>query len=246
VSTATTPVGRPPTSSARLILTLGVAGLLSGLVLVGVYEATLPTIRENDARALRMAVFEVVPGSQVLAPLAPDASGTLVPLPGDANEGEANVYAARDSSGTLRGYAIAAEGAGFQDNIRLIYGFDPSRNRVVGMRVLDSRETPGLGDKIFKDAAFVAEFRDLAVSPAVKVVPKGTDDSPNAVDGITGATISSKAVAKIVTAGAARWKDRLPATGFPAAAPGAPPVSAPDTAAPASTEAARPPSPGGN
>ena len=30
---------------------------------------------------------------------------------------------------------------------------------VIGMKVLESKETPGLGDKIEKDSAFVAEFR---------------------------------------------------------------------------------------
>ena len=198
-------------------------------------RAALPIMLVHD--------FENVAHQGLLTFVYRDDELVVVPEP---DKDEPVVYGGYDEQARFVGYAIPAAGPGFQDTIKLLFGFDAERQRIVGMQVLESRETPGLGDKIFKDAAFVAEFRDLAVSPAVKVVPKGTDDSPNAVDGITGATISSKAVAKIVTAGAARWKDRLPATGFPAAAPGAPPVSAPDTAAPASTEAARPPSPGGN
>ena len=53
----------PEPSSARLVLTLAVAGLLSGLAIVGAYETTLPTIEANNARALQKAVFKVVPGS---------------------------------------------------------------------------------------------------------------------------------------------------------------------------------------
>jgi len=193
-----------------LIATVGIAGLISGLAIVGTYEATLPRILENQAAALRAAVFEVVPEAARLSPMV-ESEGELGPADpsadtpgGQAPGAGAEVFAAWTESGDFAGYAIAAEGPGFQDTIKLLFGFDAERQRVVGMQVLESRETPGLGDKIFKDAAFVAEFRDLAVSPAVKVVPKGTDDSPNAEDGITGATISSKAVAKIVTAGAAR------------------------------------------
>ena len=37
-----------------------------------------------------------------------------------------------------------------------LYGYKPDRKKLVlGMEVLESRETPGLGDKIYKDAEFV-------------------------------------------------------------------------------------------
>ncbi len=65
------------------------------------------------------------------------------------------------------------------------------------MEILDSRETPGLGDKIYKDAAFVANFASLSVDPEIVAVKKGNKSAPNQIDAITGATISSKAVVKI-------------------------------------------------
>ena len=49
-------------SSLRLILTLAVAGLVSGIAIIGIYESTLPTITANKARELREAVFKVLPG----------------------------------------------------------------------------------------------------------------------------------------------------------------------------------------
>lgn len=215
------PPATPEPGSARLIATVGLAGLISGLAIVGSYELTLPRILENQAAALRAAVFEVVPEAASLSPLV-ERDGALAPeIPSAAGAGDgkaagsADVFAAWTAAGEFAGYAIAAEGPGFQDTIKLLIGFDAERRRVVGMQVLESRETPGLGDKIYKDAAFGAEFRDLAVSPEVIVVPKGTNDAANAVDGITGATISSKAVARIVNGAAARWKDRLPPQGFP-------------------------------
>ncbi len=42
-------------SSFRLVATLGLAGLLSGLIIVSVYEATLPAIEAYKARVLREA-----------------------------------------------------------------------------------------------------------------------------------------------------------------------------------------------
>ena len=61
------------------------------------------------------------------------------------------------------------------------------------MKVLESKETPGLGDKIFKDEGFVSEFEG-ARTPLLGVkVNQGTGD-PHEVDMITGATISSRTV----------------------------------------------------
>src|SRR5210317_2643034 len=49
-------------SSLRLVLTLAIAGLVSGFAIIGIYESTLPTITANKARELREAVFKVLPG----------------------------------------------------------------------------------------------------------------------------------------------------------------------------------------
>ncbi|MCA9729684.1 MAG: hypothetical protein KC729_18525, partial [Candidatus Eisenbacteria bacterium] len=53
----------PVPSSFRLIFTLGLAGFLSGLLLVLTHQITKPLILANKAAALREAVLEVVPGA---------------------------------------------------------------------------------------------------------------------------------------------------------------------------------------
>jgi electron transport complex protein RnfG len=194
-----------PRETLRLVATLTVAGLLSGVILVAAYELTLPTIKANQAAALRRAVFEVVPGAERMQRLV-WREGTLVLEEGEGGE---EVYAAYGAGGGFLGFAIPAEGPGYQDTIKLIYGYDPGRRRVVGMTVLESRETPGLGDRIYKDQDFLSDFRDLAVEPEIEAVKDGAD-APNEVDAITGATISSKSVVRIVNQSDARWLERLP------------------------------------
>ena len=78
------------------------------------------------------------------------------------------------------------------------------------MKVLESRETPGLGDKIYKDAKFVAEFRELVVDPVIELI-KGHGERANQVDAITGATISSRAVVKILNQTNTVWRPRIAA-----------------------------------
>lgn len=210
-----TPAGPAP---SRLVVTLALAGLLSGLLIVTVYELTLPLIRANNARALRQAVLEVLPGAERMQRLVWTPESSLTAATGEETAGEAAVYGGYaveetgetgEGESVLVGYAIPAAGAGFQDTIRLIYGFDPERRRIVGMQVLESRETPGLGDRIYKDEEFVAQFRDLAVEPRVELVKDG-EAGENGIDALTGATISSRAVVDIINRGNAEWLERLP------------------------------------
>jgi len=194
--------------SAKLIATLGFAGLLSGLIIVSVFEATLPTITAYKAKVLREAVFKVLPGTTDMQRLV-FRDGQLI-VKDDEEKDEQAVFGGYGADGRLLGYAIPSAGPGFQDTISLIYGYLPGERKVVGMEILTSRETPGLGDKIYKDAAFVANFDALSIDPTIVTVKKGTKTAANEVDAITGATISSKAVVRIINEGNARWLERLP------------------------------------
>jgi electron transport complex protein RnfG len=210
--TARTPPQPTTPGSLRLVLTLAVAGLLSGIAIIAIYEITLPTITANQARELREAVFKVLPGVGQMQQLV-YRNGKLI-VSGERNKGETAIYAGYDSNGDFVGYAIPAAGPGYQDTISLLYGFVPGRALVVGMEILASRETPGLGDKIYKDAEFVASFGALAVEPEIVAVKSGTKSKRNEIDAITGATISSKAVVRIINEAHTEWSPRLPQAGF--------------------------------
>ena len=198
-------------SSMRLVLTLAIAGLISGIAIIGIYESTLPTITANKARELREAVFKVLPGvSQMQALVHRD--GELVVTEQPAKD-EPVVYGGYDEQGDFIGYAMPAAGPGFQDTIALLYGYRPDEKIVVGMEILESRETPGLGDKIYKDAVFVGGFSALSVEPEIVAVKKGTKSQANEIDAITGATISSKAVVRIINETHMQWSGQLPPPG---------------------------------
>jgi electron transport complex protein RnfG len=117
------------------------------------------------------------------------------------------VYATYDAASHLCGVALEAAGQGYQDTIRVLYGYDPSSEQIVGMKVLDSKETPGLGDKIEIDPVFRTNFLhlDVAIDRAgtalandIVTVKRGAKVHPWEIDGITGATISSKAIGRLL------------------------------------------------
>jgi len=194
------------TSSFAMIRTLGGVAIISALLIVLVYQATLPRINENRRRMTERAVFTVIPGaeSKVNLEMTPDG---LKPLTEGVVPTNPILYAGYNAAGELQGVAAEASAQGYQDVIRILYGYDPARQVVTGITVLESKETPGLGDKIGKEPAFLANFEALDVGlngagtgleNAVVTVKHGKKSEPWQIDAISGATISSNAVGRMI------------------------------------------------
>jgi electron transport complex protein RnfG len=189
---------KPRVSSIRLVATLAVAGAVAGFFIVLVHQWSQPRIQEYQARVLRDAVQEVLGGPDHTETwFLHDGAFTATP-PASADTADLDrIYVGFASDGSPVGVAASAAEPGFQDVIRLIFGYDPGQSAVLGMKVLESKETPGLGDKIEKDSSFVAEFRGVE-APLVGVKPTRATGAANEVDMITGATISSEAIIDII------------------------------------------------
>jgi len=200
----------PQVSSFKMIYTLGGVAMVSGFLLVLVFQATEGRIAANKKAAIERAVFQVVPGAEQRRSFQ-IVDGDVALLP----EGEAATgtvfYGGYDASGALLGVALPASSQGYADIVKVLYGYDPNTETVIGMTVLESKETPGLGDKIAKDPRFQENFAALDVklnevgdglANAVVTVKNGAKEHPWEIDGIAGATISSKTVGRAMNASA--------------------------------------------
>jgi electron transport complex protein RnfG len=212
---------RPEVSSFRLLMTLGVAGAIAGALLVFVYLWSEPLIQAENARILREAITEVLKGPAHYESvfLLDGELTTQVPEGVDTLDLD-KVFLGYDDAGNPVGFAMENKGFGFQDLISVIFGFDAEAGQVLGMKVLDHSETPGLGNKI-ENMPFVGEFDGVdALIEGVKP-DRNTGDS-HQVDMITGVTISSKAVIRIINERIAEMRDLLttyePSGGRPAGA----------------------------
>lgn len=203
----------PSANSMKMLRAMVGIGILCALMIVLTFQKTLPIIKENRAEALEKAIFRVLPGVVKTQTFALDQNNEFAAVSGELKEGQL-VYAGYDENGMLVGIAVEASGQGYADIIRILYGYDPGQQKVIGFYVLESKETPGLGDKIEKDAGFLANFDglDLSLSEGhsglknkVVTVKKGAKDKPWEVEGITGATISSRAIGDIIDKSAAHW-----------------------------------------
>jgi electron transport complex protein RnfG len=193
----------PQTPGFRMIRTLGAIAMLSGLLVVMVFQYTKPIIAENQRLAIEEAVFKVVPGASRRVDIMLGENGVTV-SGDDADAGE-KVYAAFDDRGNLKGVALASGAQGYQDIVKLLYGYDPECACVRGIKILKMTETPGLGDKIAFDPAFLNNFEALdaglngsgdALAHPIVAVKAGKKQNAWEIDAISGATISSVAVAK--------------------------------------------------
>jgi len=193
--------------SWRLLATLAIAGAMAGTLVVLVYQVTLPSIQKYAGAKIEGAVREVL-----RAPAKWDTlflvGGKLTHTPPqgvDVREAT-KAFVGFDATGARTGVAVEAMEPGFQEEVRLMIGFDPVTRAVTGYKVLDQKETPGLGDKIERDTNFRAQFRGK-VTP-IKGIKNGTSGA-STVQTITGATISSRAVIRIINNAVALWQPRM-------------------------------------
>ena len=159
-------------------LLLGVSALTSGMYL-------------DNSRALHLKDL------QTLLPGATEF--TVEPYAGE----DANIISVHKAD---IGYVIETQTYGYAGNITILVGVN-REGRVTGLVVRDMQETPGLGANALPDADVLAQFLNKSGSFAIGTA--GADAFSGAtgeettgeeiyVDGITGATVTSKAIARCV------------------------------------------------
>lgn len=198
------PINIQTTPGGKMIATMVLVASICGVLIVGAFEGTQDAIAENKRITLERAVFKVLPGAASVREYAATAAG-IQPQAGAMPEGGVKFYAAYDQAGALKGIAAEAAGKGYADVVRVLYGYDAGCQCIIGIGVVSMRETPGIGDKIITDQAFLKNFEALdvrvnaemtALANAVKVVKHGTKTNPWQIDAIAGATVTSKAVGR--------------------------------------------------
>jgi len=201
------PEAAPVVSSWTMLITLGGAGAVVGLAIVLIYIWTLPSIERYKAGILRGAIAEVLrdPARCDTLYLVNGVLADQRPA-GDPDVPIERVFVGYGASGAPVGYAIAATEVGFSDPIEMLFGYEPKSRALLGLKILVSKETPGIADKIEKPL-FLEQFRKV-VAPLVGT--RGTaPSSPGDVVMISGATISSRAVIRGISRAIDRWQPLL-------------------------------------
>ncbi len=165
----------------KMVLVLTSIALVSGLLLSYTYESTKKDIIRNKEIEKEKAVRVVLPGTERFEEKVINPKNSLL--------------ISYDAEGNKIGYAMLTEGAGFQGPIKLMIGFDTTLNKITGIEVLENVETPGLGNRI-TEKWFKEQFKGRLTPVGYVKGVKPTD--PHNIQAISGATISSRSVVKIV------------------------------------------------
>jgi RnfABCDGE-type electron transport complex G subunit len=185
--------------SSRMILALTCVGLISSGFLAGVGILTKEKIAFNIQQEIEQAIRTVVPGTAVSEKLYEERAFT--------------VYAGKSEDGSLAGYAVYASGTGFQDTITMMFGTDIEVKKLTRLTILKQTETPGLGANIESEDLFLRFWEDRDIQTDL-TLHKPAAGSPNEltsteINTITGATISSEAVLKIVNLSLEKLKEKI-------------------------------------
>ncbi|MHB8962411.1 MAG: FMN-binding protein [Saccharofermentanales bacterium] len=163
--------------------------------LAGTNEILMPKIQENERLAERRSLLNVFGLDQ-------DGSPEEVFVRFDANIRPAisngiELYTQIDSTGKILGYAVPFTGAGLWGTISGYLGVSADLKSVLGLVFTSQNETPGLGGRI-EEPAYRDQYRSLAIVPDQPLAYGVDNDSQ--IDAITGATLTSNAVLKILNA----------------------------------------------
>jgi electron transport complex protein RnfG len=205
------PGQQPQTSAWSMYRAIVGIGAFCALVIVVVFQSTAARIRDNQERFLAAAIAEVLPETRTTVAVGLAEDGRLVPT---TETLALPVFLAFDEAEQLAGAVLTAMGMGYQDNIRVLYAYSFEKNAIVGFKILESKETPGLGDRVEIEPHFIANFEALdaslsadgsALANPIVTVKQGEKTDPWQIDGITGATITSEALGNILNNSASEW-----------------------------------------
>jgi len=184
------------TSIRRGAIGLGLFAVITGGTIALTQGITKDRIIEQADRAEAKALFEIIPEDQHNNDLLKD----VVALPTSAqlpNQGPVFVWVARRDGQPVGIIMPTTAPDGYSGAIRLLVGINMN-GEVLGVRVTNHRETPGLGDRIEtrkSDWVYNFEGRSLK-NPRPKLW--NVKKNGGVFDQFTGATITPRAIVKAV------------------------------------------------
>lgn len=150
--------------------------LCSALILIGVSAGMQGIEKANREKDRQYVMEHLLPGDKEFTE--------------EVYEGEdANIVGVYKGSS---GYVVETKVAGYADDMTIMVGVDQN-GAVLGLVVMDMAETYGLGQNALTDVDFLSQF----------LGNKGDAEIGGSIDALSGATVTSKAVAKAVNSASA-------------------------------------------
>jgi H+/Na+-translocating ferredoxin:NAD+ oxidoreductase subunit G len=157
-----------------LVAIFVVAGVIMGLT----YKYTYPVKFAAEKKEKEEALKEMAPDAT--DPIKAAGHWTVANKPYE--------YYVATSNGKPVDYIASTAGKGYSSYIKMLVSLGPSMT-IRDVKILDLNETPGLGDQVL-ERSFLDQFKGKTLSQIVLV--KG--ETKNNIQGVSGATYSSRGV----------------------------------------------------
>lgn len=177
------------TATAMIIFSL-----LASTALSISYFVTKTPIEESDAKAKRTFLNQVIPSNLYDNNLVKDTI-SVEPSPLIGNKKNIDVYRAKKNNQVIAVIIETIAPDGYSGEIKTLVGID-REDKILGVRVIIHKETPGLGDYIeIEKSQWIKNF-DLKSLGKMAEKEWAVKKDGGSFDYVSGATITSRAVIK--------------------------------------------------
>ena len=177
------------TASTMIIFSLVASAALSIS-----YFLTKTPIEESDARAKRMFLNQVVPSNLYDNNLVKDTI-SVEPNPLIGNKKNIDIYRAKKNNQVVAVIVETIAPDGYSGEIKTLVGIG-QKDKILGVRVITHKETPGLGDYIEVDKSHWIKNFDLKSLDEMGEKEWAVKKDGGDFDYVSGATITARAVVK--------------------------------------------------
>ncbi len=184
-------------NTAKIIIVLTLITVISGAVLAVLDGYTKPRIDAYKNKVMNEAIHEVLPQNVKVKTIKKTVKE-------NGEELEYVFYEAKKND-QIVAYAFQVAGGGFQSELVIMVSVTPDFSEIINAKILAQVETPGLGTKIENDPSnkdnptwFIDQFKGLKINPEITYVKNAKPSGNTEIQAITGATISSAAIVRIL------------------------------------------------
>ena len=179
------------------ILFILVLGSLSTSALIGIRRYTRPKIERYQEYRLKTAVLEAAGIDYEKSNVDEIFHQQITEMKKSGYE----YYVSPDNR-----YVFEFKGRGLWGMIDGIIILDDDLETLKGIRILSQEETPGLGARIGEES-YLNQFNDKKISPQLHLVVRRKATEVNEVDAVSGATLSSEALVRIINEAIAKFRE---------------------------------------
>lgn len=189
-------MSKPPDSVWKSTVTLAVMAAICTAMVAVTYQLTKERIAENRKARLEQSLSPVLSGLSFQGAVS-ESMLVLAPPHGLPGQDAAIVYRVYDAQGPVAALLAVTARDGYAGPIRLLVGITYD-GTVTGVRILEHRETPGLGDRIESGRSdWVHQFEGRSLGdPALADWSLKRDGGQ--FDQLSGASVTPRAALKAI------------------------------------------------